>query len=61
MTSYGEFYADKLMDLANLGAAALIFGQLAEGQTDWHSLVIGFTWFCGCVVVSYFLRKGVFR
>ena len=58
MISNGEFYADKLMDLANLAAAALIFGQLAEGHLRWFLFCIGTGLFLLCLVVSYWLRKG---
>ncbi len=61
MTSHGEFYADKVMDLANLAAAALIFGQVAEGHFSIRSLIIGFILFFFCLVLSYFLRKGIKR
>jgi len=44
----GEFFADKLMDLANLAAAALIFGQLVSGQRlEWGPLLMGSRFTCG--------------
>ena len=58
MTSYGEFYADKTMDLANLGAAALILGQIAEGHFRGSVLAVGIGLFVLCLVISYVLRKG---
>ena len=58
MTSHGEFYADKIMDLANLAAAALVFGQVADGHFRWLVLGIGVFLFLLCVVLSYQLRKG---
>ncbi len=61
MTSHGEFYADKIMDLANLGAAALVFGQIAEGRIAWLALLGGVIWLLFCCMLSYFLRKGAVR
>lgn len=46
------------MDLANLAAAALIFGQLVGGQQlQWWSLAIGVALLVTFSVISYFLRK----
>ncbi len=58
MTSNGEFYADKMMDLANLAAAALIFGQIAEGHFTLIRLMLGTLLFFFCLVLSYQLRIG---
>ena len=57
MTSHGEFYADKIMDLANLSAAALIFGQLAEGHIRLLMMICALIWFFFCSVLWYRLRK----
>lgn len=37
----GKFWADKLMDLANLSAAVLIFGQLTARQIYWQGVILG--------------------
>jgi hypothetical protein len=58
MGTHGEFFADKLMDLANLAAAALIFGQIVEGRIVWTVVGIGLSFFFSCVVISLLLRKG---
>lgn len=57
MQTNGEFYADKLMDLANLAAAALIFGQLVENRIVWWAVGIGFSFLITIGVISFFLRK----
>jgi len=40
METNGEFFADKLMDLANYAVAALVFGQLIGAQTNWLAAVV---------------------
>ena len=59
METNGQFFADKLMDMANLAAAALIFGQLVGGERlQWWPFLIGVTLLVVCGVVSYILRRG---
>lgn len=57
MKSHGEFFADKLMDLANLAAAALIFGQMLNVRIYAEVRVLGFAFYLLCVVVSYEWNK----
>ena len=57
MQPHGEFFADKIMDLANLGVAALIFGQFIEGEILFGPLMAGIGLFVACGVLSYFLRR----
>jgi len=57
MEAHGQFFADKLMDLANLVAAALIFGQLVGGQIVWRAVVVGILFFFGFSMISYLLRE----
>ena len=58
MQTNGEFFADKIMDLANLVFSTLVFGQLLTERIRWPGLIIGFSFFWLCVVLSYWLRKG---
>lgn len=58
MESNGEFFADKLMDLANMGTAALVFGQILGNQIQWAALLLGFSFLIFSAVVSFFLRRG---
>ncbi len=55
--SDGEFWADKLMDLANLSAIVLIFSQLVSINIYWISLIIGIIFYLLIVLTSYKLRK----
>jgi len=55
--SQGEFFADKLMDLANLAAAALIFGQVLSEHAYPEALAIGFSFFVLCAIMSFKLRE----
>lgn len=58
METNGNFFADKLMDLANLASAALIFGQLVgEHKLRLPAFVIGVVLLGVCGVVSYVLRN----
>ncbi|MBI2166649.1 MAG: hypothetical protein HYU34_00185 [Candidatus Omnitrophica bacterium] len=57
METNGKFFADKLMDLANFGVTALVFGQLLAEQMKIFPLVLGFSLLIVLPVVSYFLRK----
>jgi len=58
METQGEFYAGKLMDFANYGTTAMIFGKFVEGRMQWLDLGIGIVWYLALSVVSFFLRKG---
>ena len=55
--SEGEFWADKLMDLANLSAAVLIFGQLVSSKIYWGSIILGVLLYFVFVIISNILRK----
>ena len=57
MQTNGEFMADKLMDLANMVASALVFGQLINNEIVWWVVAIGVSFFCLCIVISSLLRK----
>lgn len=57
MESHGEFFADKLMNLANLGVAATVFGQTLEAKFRWKLGFLGLGFFLFSVVVSWLFRK----
>lgn len=57
MQSHGEFFADKLMDLANLAMAALVFGQLVNKEIQWGVFTVGVACFWICIVLSFFFRR----
>ena len=57
MLTRREFFADKLMDLANLVAAVLVFGQWLALQIQWNAFLIGFSFYGLCAVVSYHWRE----
>lgn len=54
----GEFWADKIMDLANLAGAVLIFGQLVAAKLNLVGLISGVIIYVGAVIVAdNFLRR----
>ena len=53
----GEFWADKIMDLANLTGAVLIFGQFATSQIHWSGIGIGLVVYGTAVIIATLLRK----
>lgn len=53
MTSRGEFFADKLMDLANLAATVLVFGQWVAPDIHLDAFLIGAAFYGFCGVISY--------
>ena len=57
MESHGEFFADKIMDLANIGVGAGLLGQALEGKLSLGVGLLGLSFFSFCTVVSYILRK----
>ena len=57
MASHGEFFASKLMDLANLAAAVLIFGQWAAREIQWDAFLIGIAFYGFCGMLSYRWRE----
>ena len=54
----GEFYANKLMDLANLGVAMLVFSQLVSEHPNWIPIGYGCSFFCVFTMLCYLLRTG---
>jgi hypothetical protein len=50
--SEGEFWADKLMDLANLSAVVLIFGQLVTPTIRWDTLGLGAVLYIVIVILA---------
>lgn len=58
METNGNFFADKVMDLANYGFAALIFGEMAGHEPmRWQPIAIGLVFFIVCAIVGLTLRK----
>jgi hypothetical protein len=57
MEPQGEFFADKIMDLANLVAAALVFGPFVAGEIHWLGIALGVSFFCFATMLSYVLRR----
>jgi len=51
--------AEKIMDLANIGAGALLFGQfIAEQKFSWLTTLVGVAILVGGYAVSYKLHEG---
>ena len=57
MKKGGFFWADKLMDLANLAVAILIFGQLASQKINWTGIISGVLIYFIFVIISIKFRK----
>lgn len=57
METRGEFFADKLMDLANLAVVVLVFEQVAKGQINGAALTMALAFFFAAVMLSYFMRR----
>lgn len=55
MTTQRGFFADKLMDLANLAVAVLVFGQWVAGQIQFDILLLGLSFYGLTAMVSYYL------
>lgn len=53
-----KFFADKIMDAANIGIGALVFGNLVSGKVDLTWLVVGVVVYYFCFTVSHELTKG---
>jgi hypothetical protein len=52
-------YAEKVMDLANIGAGALIFGQfLGEAKFNWWATMGGIIFWFICLWVSHTIYPG---
>lgn len=52
-----EFLADKLMDLANLSAVILVFGQFVAEQIRWNVLFLGVVLYLVIVFIARRLRR----
>lgn len=55
--SEGEFWADKLMDLANLSAIVLIFGQFVSDKIYWESVIAGVILYGAIAIIAKYLRR----
>jgi hypothetical protein len=53
----GEFWADKLMDLANLSAVVLVFGQLVTSTINWLTFGGGIVFYVVILIISKRLRR----
>lgn len=56
MQTNGEFYADKLMDLANFAVVALVFEHVGKGELKTIVLLVAFAFFSTCFMISFLLR-----
>lgn len=54
----GYFWADKLMDLANLAAAVLIFGQFVADRIYWNGLALGIILYGSVMLITKKLLRG---
>ena len=57
MQTNGEFYSDKLMDLANFAMVALVFEQVGKGGLKMAVLLTASAFFFGCFMISFIIRK----
>lgn len=57
METWNDFLSDKLMDLANYVAAALIFGQLLADRIEWRAFIFGVAFLIASYMVSFCLRE----
>ncbi len=54
-----EWLSDKLGDLGNLAAAALVLGQfISDKPFDWSVFIAGGLFTLACYVSGYLLRRG---
>ncbi len=53
----GEFWADKLMDLANLSSTVLVFSQLVGPTMSWEIVVLGVLVYASIVLIVSILRR----
>lgn len=61
METQREFFADKIMDLANLGMSALVFGQIVEGDLQRIPLTFGLSLLFLLGMVSFCLTTKIGR
>lgn len=55
--TWRELIADKVMDLANLVAAALVFGQWLTRSIQFDAFLLGASFYVFSLVVSYHLSR----
>lgn len=53
-----DLYADKLMDLGNYALTALVFGQAFGAAKSLAIGLVGFVFYAGCLVLSFWFQKG---
>lgn len=53
----GDFWADKLMDLANLAIAVLVFGQFGP-KIYWIAVIFGVILYFILIIISKKLKGG---
>ncbi len=53
----GEFWADKLMDLANLSSTVLVFSQLIGPTISWEVVALGVLVYDSIVLIVSILRR----
>jgi len=54
-----QVFSEKNLDMGNIAAAALIFGQfVSEKPLNWTFAVLGITILFVCYLISYLLLKG---
>lgn len=53
----GEFWADKLMDLANFEIIALVFSQLTTSNINWSVLGLGILLYIILSSIARYLRS----
>lgn len=54
--SEGDFWADKLMDLANYAIAGLVFSQFITHEISWYVIVSGILLYIGLALISKHFR-----
>lgn len=53
-----NFFADKIMDIANIGSGALVFGNLiSDRRFELTHLQWGIIFYIFCFTISYFLTE----
>ena len=57
MENQSEFFANKVMDLANLVAAGLFFGPFVAGKINWISVIIGFSFYVLSLMLGLHLTR----
>lgn len=53
-----KLYAEKVLELANIGAGATLFGQFfSEGKFSWRTIIFGCVILIVGYVISYLLMR----